>query len=99
MSSRVSAVLRVFKTDRPSRDQSVRRSRTGHGASRWLSPLSSIYEWTGSRGFTALGEHVIIHDVPVQFLPAHNALVQDSVTAARELDYEGVTVRVVAPEH
>jgi hypothetical protein len=64
-----------------------------------LSPLSAIYEWTGSQGFTALGEHVIIHDVPVQFLPAHNALVQDSVTAARELDYEGVTVRVVAPEH
>jgi hypothetical protein len=64
-----------------------------------LSPLSGIYEWAKARGFATIGEHVLIHDVPVQFLPAHNALVADAVAAANVLDYEGVEVRVVGPEH
>jgi len=64
-----------------------------------LAPLSRVYDWTSKRGFATLGEHVMIHNVPVQFLPAHNQLVVDAVTNARELEYEGVTVRVVDPEH
>lgn len=65
-----------------------------------LSPLANIYEWTTSRGYSPLKEeHVLIHGVPVQFLPAHNLLAEEAVAGARELDYEGVTVRVIDPEH
>jgi len=64
-----------------------------------LSPLSGIYEWAKARGFTTISEHVLIHDVPVQFLPAHNALVADAIAAANVVDYEGVEVRVFGPEH
>lgn len=64
-----------------------------------LALLSGIHEWTAARGFTALGEHVLIYGVPVQFLPAHNPLVEEAVAEARELDYEDVKVRVIGPEH
>jgi hypothetical protein len=64
-----------------------------------LVSLEGLYEWARRRGFKADAEHILIHDVPVQFLPAHNALAEDSVTTARTLDYEGVPVRVIDPEH
>lgn len=64
-----------------------------------LASLSGIDDWTRKRGFAAVGEHVMIHGVPVQFLPAHNALVEEAITTARDLDYEGMRVRVVDPEH
>jgi len=64
-----------------------------------LAPLSGIYEWARAKGFGAIGEHVLIHQVPVQFIPAHNALVAEAIADARLLDYEDVRVRVVGPEH
>jgi len=64
-----------------------------------LVSLDSIYEWAQSRGLVLDAEHVIIHGVPVQFLPAFNKLVEEAIGTARELTYEGVPVRVVDPEH
>ncbi len=68
------------------------------GASDLVS-LSPIYEWARRRGFSEESEHLFIHGVPVQFLPAHNTLAKDAVATARTLDYEGVSVRVIGPEH
>jgi hypothetical protein len=64
-----------------------------------LVSLGPIYEWGRQRGFPEQSEHIMIHQVPVQFLPAHNALAEDAVATARTLDYEGVPVRVIGPEH
>ena len=64
-----------------------------------LAPLEAIYEWASARGYRAHAEHVLIHDVPVQFLPAHNDLARDAVVTARTHDYEGSYVRVIGPEH
>lgn len=64
-----------------------------------LSPLSGIYHWARDKGFATLGEHVMIHGVPVQFLPVHSRLAQDAVETARDLEYEGVSVPVIDPEH
>jgi hypothetical protein len=66
------------------------------------SPLVSLerfYEWARTRGFPADGEHILVHGVPVQFLPAHNALAESAVMTARTLDYDDVPVRVIDPEH
>lgn len=63
------------------------------------STLESLYDWARTRGFKIDGEHILVHGVPVQFLPAHNALAEDAVVGARTLDYEGVPVRVIGPEH
>lgn len=68
-------------------------------ASSDLAPLSQVYEWARARGFASLAEHVMIHGVPVQFLPAHGPLVEEAIRQARELEYESVKVRVVDPEH
>jgi hypothetical protein len=64
-----------------------------------LVSLSPIYHWAHQRGFPEDSEHILIHGVPVQFLPAHNALAEDAVASARTLDYDGVPVKVVGPEH
>jgi hypothetical protein len=67
-------------------------------ASSKLVSLDGIYQWARSQEFALEAEHVLIHGVPVQFLPAHNELVEEAIDTARELAYEGVPVRVVDPE-
>jgi len=64
-----------------------------------LVPLERFYEWARMRGFPTDAEHILVHGVPVQFLPAHNALAESAVMTARTLDYGGVPVRVIDPEH
>jgi hypothetical protein len=61
--------------------------------------LASVYRWAESQGFSVDAEHVLVHGVPVQILPAYNALVIEAIRTARVHDYEGVPVRVVDPEH
>jgi hypothetical protein len=61
--------------------------------------MTPLYDALRERGFTFDAEHVLIHDVPVQFLPAYNALVEEAVDQAVMHDYEGVAVRVIGPEH
>jgi hypothetical protein len=41
----------------------------------------------------------MIEGVPVQLLPAYNALVEEALGQAREIDYEGVSTRVVQAEY
>jgi hypothetical protein len=61
--------------------------------------LETLYDWARARGFGLDAEHILIHGVPVQFLPAHNALAEAAVETARTLDYAGVGTRVIDPEH
>ena len=61
--------------------------------------LGPIYRWAADHGFTTHAEHVMIEDVPVQFLPAHDELADEAIETAETLDYEGVPVRVVRPEY
>src|SRR5688572_6120204 len=64
-----------------------------------LVSLAPVYRWAESQGFTVDAEHVLVHGVPVQILPAYNALVIDAIHTARVHDYQGLPVRVVGPEH
>lgn len=64
-----------------------------------LAPLSRVYEWAREQGFVLQAEHLLIEGVPVQLLPAYNALVEGALLTARVHDYGGVPVRVVDPEH
>ena len=52
-----------------------------------------------SRGFVPDSEHLVIQGIPVQFIPAHNALADEAVREAVTLEYEGHRVRVIRPEH
>jgi hypothetical protein len=61
--------------------------------------LSGVYGWLAALGWDAHAEHVLIAGVPVQFLPAHDALADEALETAATLDYSGVPVRVVRPEY
>jgi hypothetical protein len=69
------------------------------GTDTGLVSLTSLYEWARGKGIVVDGEHLMIEGVPVQLLPAWNALVAEAVAQARVHDYDGVPVRVVGPEH
>lgn len=64
-----------------------------------LVSLSPIYEWAKARDYPIRQEHIVIGGVPVQVIPAHNALAEEAVREAAAIDYEGLSVRVIRPEH
>jgi len=61
--------------------------------------LSPIYEFLHNRGCVEEHEHVLIEGVPVQFLPAHNALAEEALREAREIIYGETPTRVARAEH
>jgi len=69
------------------------------GASGGLLTLSPLYEALRARGYQEEKECVNIEGVPVQFLPAYNALVEEALAEAREMMYETTPTRVLRAEH
>jgi len=61
--------------------------------------LTPIYDFLKERGHAAEGDAVLVHGWPVQFLPAESALLREAVEQASEIDFEGVSARVMTAEH
>src|SRR6058998_1827104 len=64
-----------------------------------LLTLTPIYEALRARGYREEDERVLIEGVPVQFLPAYNALVEEALNEAQKIMYEDVPARVLRSEH
>ncbi|MEO8008671.1 MAG: hypothetical protein ABI728_09155 [Betaproteobacteria bacterium] len=64
-----------------------------------LLTLTPIYEALRKRGCREEGECILIEGVPVQFLPAYNALLEEALAEARETRYAETLTRVLRPEH
>lgn len=64
-----------------------------------LLSLDGIYRFLSGRGYVADEEHVIIEGVPVQFLVASSALVEEAMGRATARDYGTEKVKVMGPEH
>ena len=64
-----------------------------------LLSLAPLYEALRARGYAEDGECVLIEGVPVQFLPAYNALLEEALREARETSYEEISTNVVRAEH
>ena len=64
-----------------------------------LLTLTPIYEALRKRGCPEEGECILIEGMPVQFLPAYNALLQEALAEAREMRYAETVTRVLRPEH
>lgn len=64
-----------------------------------LTSLEPIYAWAAERHYPVDAEHIVIGGVPVQFLPAYSELAEEAVREAKTLDYNGLPLRVVRPEH
>jgi hypothetical protein len=61
--------------------------------------LTPLYEDLRRRGYAEEGECVTIEGVPVQFLPAYNALIEEAVSQACDTPYEQTPTRVLRAEH
>ena len=64
-----------------------------------LLTLTPIYDALRERGYEPQGEWIVIEGVPIRFLPAYNALVEEALEQARPVDVEGVSTRVLQLEH
>ncbi len=64
-----------------------------------LLSLTALHAELRRRGYPEADECVLIEGVPVQFLPAYNALIEEAITEARETIYEQTPTRVVRAEH
>ena len=64
-----------------------------------LVSLDAIYTWSRARNYPEQDEHIVIAGIPVQVIPAHNALAVEAVVEAALLDYDGLPVRVIRAEY
>lgn len=60
--------------------------------------LSSIFNYLKDKGYRWKGEHIIIEEFPVQFIPV-DKLEEEAVRNAKEIDYEDVKTKVIAAEY
>lgn len=64
-----------------------------------LLTLTALYEDLRRRAYIEEEECVTIEGVPVQFLPAYNALIEEALSKARDTYYEQTPTRVLRAEH
>ena len=58
------------------------------------------WEYLKARGYTEIrNEGIVVEGWPVQFMPVANPLEREAYLNAQNLDYDGLMVRVVLPEH
>lgn len=64
-----------------------------------LLTLAPLYEALRAKGYAEEAECVVVEGVPVQFLPAYNALLEEALREARETPYQATSTRVLRVEH
>jgi len=61
--------------------------------------LSPIYSYLAERNVELKNEYVIVEGVPVQFLVPYNALVEEAISKAVEVDFNGASIPVPPIEY
>lgn len=64
-----------------------------------LSPLTEIYEWAHKNKYEIKDEHIIIEDIPVQFLPEYNSLIEEAVGNAAAVIIFDTGTFIIKPEY
>lgn len=64
-----------------------------------LITLSALYKYLRKKGYKEQEEHFVIEGIPVQFIPAYNALVEKAIDEAVKVEYKGVKTKIVRVEH
>ncbi|HSY50716.1 MAG TPA: hypothetical protein VLC46_18060 [Thermoanaerobaculia bacterium] len=62
-------------------------------------PRATIHVWASEHGYTVRGEHVVIGDIPAQFLTSPGPLTDEAMEHAATLRFGDTDVRVVRPEY
>lgn len=60
---------------------------------------SSIYDFLETKGYKPHKEHIIIENLPVQFLPAYNELIREAIENAVEVKYKKTKTRIFRAEY
>ncbi len=58
-----------------------------------------IFDYVTTRGGKIVGEHVVLEDWPLQFLPPTGPLAEEALAQAVESDVAGTPMRVLTAEH
>jgi hypothetical protein len=61
--------------------------------------LSSIYDYLKKRGYLPEKEHIVIENIPVQFLPVFDELIEEAVDEAVTAEYKDTVTRIIKPEY
>jgi hypothetical protein len=61
--------------------------------------LAPIYEWAKRHGYSTQAEHVVIGEIPVQFLVSPGPLTDEAIEHAAALRFGDMDIRVVRPEY
>src|SRR5947209_7791573 len=64
-----------------------------------LVSLDPIYRYLETKGYTARNDTVEIEGWPVQFLPVFNALLEEALKYANEVEFDGTSIHVFSAEH
>ncbi|MEW6195435.1 MAG: hypothetical protein AB1521_09785 [Bacteroidota bacterium] len=64
-----------------------------------LAPLTEIYEWARLNNYEVKEEHIIIENIPVQFLPEYNLLIEEAVNNADEITIFDTKTFIIRPEY
>lgn len=64
-----------------------------------LISLSPIYDWFSKKGYTFDKEHILIENIPVQFIPAYNDLVEEALKNSITKKFKTENVKVISPEY
>ena len=64
-----------------------------------LAILAPLYQYLADRGYRIQGETIDIDGWPVQFLPAFNALLDEALNLAREIQFNETVTRIMRAEH
>jgi hypothetical protein len=58
-----------------------------------------FYAWAKKHGYSTQAEHVVIGEIPVQFLVSSGPLTDEAIERAATLKFDDTDVRVVRPEY
>jgi hypothetical protein len=61
--------------------------------------LTPIYEYLREKGFRPRKEQILIEGIPVQFIPAYNALIEEAVCQAKTATYQRLRINILRIEH
>jgi hypothetical protein len=64
-----------------------------------LISITPIYATLTQRGYAPQGECIVIEGWPVQFLPVYNALTEEALARAVEVEFGSTPTRVLSAEH
>ena len=73
------------------------------GAHSPLDPLRPLLDWAEEHGYPLEGEHIVVHGVPVQLLPAWHPVMEEAIHNAVNVPYDtsdgAPMMRLISPTY